>query len=226
MQQHNIELASLKEQSGALAAKSKLLEEKLAKAAKKIASLTAEATKAKQEAQRIETSIAVAESELSKLRSAANPYVELLESNMKDMEAESAKLEEASRRYQYLKFAESVVSQDTLRKFIISDLIGLLNNKIKMYLSKFGAKFSVVFDANMDYIFQTEGGTCEYDNFSAGERARLMIAACFAFRDFMHIRNNLSSNILILDEFIDGAIDSVAIESILEILKGFSESWS
>jgi ABC-type multidrug transport system ATPase subunit len=41
----------------------------------------------------------------------------------------------------------------------------------------------------------------------------------------MYIRNNLSSNILILDEFIDGAIDSMAIESILEILKNFSEIW-
>ena len=94
-----------------------------------------------------------------------------------------------------------------------------------MYLTKFGAKYNVVFDADMEYEFTTEGGNYEYDNFSAGERARLMIAACFAFRDFMYIRNNLSSNILILDEFIDGAIDSIAIDSILDILKDFSKIW-
>ena len=91
---------------------------------------------------------------------------------------------------------------------------------------KLGAKFNVVFDADMNYEFITEGGTCEYDNFSAGERARLMIAACFAFRDFMYIRNNFSSNILVLDEFIDGAIDSLAINSILDILKDFSNIWN
>jgi len=117
------------------------------------------------------------------------------------------------------------VSQDTLRKFIISDLVGLLNNKIKSYLTKFGAKYDVVFDSDMNYTFTTDGGQCEFDNFSSGERARLMIAACFAFRDFMYIRNSFSSNILILDEFIDGAIDSIAIESILEILKEFSDIW-
>lgn len=49
-----------------------------------------------------------------------------------------------------------------------------------------------------------------------------MIASCFAFRDFMKARNNMSSNVLILDEFIDGAVDSLAIESILDILKQFS----
>ena len=52
-----------------------------------------------------------------------------------------------------------------------------------------------------------------------------MIASCFAFRDFMKVRNNFSSNVLFLDEFIDGAIDSLAIESILEILKQFSQTW-
>lgn len=167
----------------------------------------------------------IVESELKKAEDAANPYVELLEGSKADIKRETDTLDSIGERYTYLKFAEGIVSQDTLRKFIIADLIGLLNNKIKMYLTKFGAKYSVVFDADMQYEFKTEGGTCEYDNFSAGERARLMIAACFAFRDFMYIRNNLSSNILILDEFIDGAIDSLAIDSILEILKGFSDIW-
>ena len=50
-----------------------------------------------------------------------------------------------------------------------------------------------------------------------------MIASCFAFRDFMYIRNSFSSNILILDEFIDGAIDSLAIDSILTLLEDFSK---
>lgn len=146
----------------------------------------------------------------------------MFESNQVDLDSEMLELKSKSEKYKYLHFAESIVSQDTLRKFIISDLIGLLNNKIKTYLTKLGARYDVVFDSDMNYTFMTEGGTCEYDNFSSGERARLMIAACFAFRDFMHIRNNFFSNILILDEFIDGAIDSAAIESILEILKDFS----
>jgi ATPase subunit of ABC transporter with duplicated ATPase domains len=129
-------------------------------------------------------------------------------------------------KHRYLSFAESIVSQDTLRKFIINDLIGLLNNKIKSYLAKFGMQYNVVFDSDMNYTFTSDVGTCEYDNFSGGERARLMIAACFAFRDFMYIRNSFSSNILILDEFIDGAIDSLAIESIMSILKDFSTTWN
>ena len=47
----------------------------------------------------------------------------------------------------YLKFAESIVSQETIRKFIIKDLVVLLNNKVKTYLTKLGSNFYVEFDA-------------------------------------------------------------------------------
>lgn len=215
---NNIQILELNE-------KTKTLEDKSKKANKKIQSLTEEFNKTNKEIQQLETNIIITDSEIQKIKKSKNPYIELFENNKTQIDIETNILNDISKKYIYLKFAENIVSQDTLRKFIIADLIGLLNNKIKMYLTKFGAKFNVVFDSDMNYEFITDGGTCEYDNFSAGERARLMIAACFAFRDFMYIRNNLSSNILILDEFIDGAIDSLAIESILDILKGFSEIW-
>lgn len=215
---NNIEIKSYND-------KINILEEKQTKATKKIKLLTEEFNKINKEIQAIETNIVLVESEISKIQNSVNPYIDLLNNNKNEIENETEKLNTISEKYTYLKFAENIVSQDTLRKFIIADLIGLLNNKIKMYLTKFGAKYNVVFDSDMEYEFITDGGTYEYDNFSAGERARLMIATCFAFRDFMYIRNNLSSNILILDEFIDGAIDSLAIESILDILKGFSDIW-
>ena len=201
-------------------------ESKQQKAEQKIKELTEQYNKTSSELNSLENSILHVDTELQNIKNSVNPYTDLYDKNKQDIAAELSQLDEIKEKYTYLKFAENIVSQDTLRKFIISDLIGLLNNKIKSYLMKLGAKFNVVFDADMNYEFITEGGTCEYDNFSAGERARLMIAACFAFRDFMYIRNNFSSNILVLDEFIDGAIDSLAINSILDILKDFSNIWN
>lgn len=195
------------------------------KISEKIKSLTDEYNKTHKELTAIETKIELIEKEIAKIEKSENPYSELYNTNQIEMKSEQDDLDKRSENYKYLKFAENIVSQDTLRKFIISDLIGLLNNKIKSYLTKFGAKYDVTFDADMNYSLTTSAGQFEYDNFSSGERARLMIAACFAFRDFMYIRNNFSSNILFLDEFIDGAIDSMAIESILAILKDFSQLW-
>ena len=202
------------------------LKEKQEQANKKIQLLSEEYNKINKELQNNETNILLIESELKKIQNTKNPYIDLLEDNKINIDKETKELNIISEKYKYLKFAENIVSQDTLRKFIIADLIGLLNNKIRTYLTKFGTTYSVIFDSDMNYTFTSNGKICEYDNFSSGERARMMIATCFAFRDFMYIRNNFSSNILILDEFIDGAIDSLAIESILEILKNFSQIWN
>lgn len=198
-----------------------VLNTKLQQANKKLDELTQEYVKTNTELTRLESRIDNVKSELENEKNAVNPYVKLFESNKKEIEAETNQLKATADKYKYLKFAESIVSQDTLRKFIIKDLIGLLNNKIKTYLTKLGAKYTVIFDSDMDYEFITDGGSCEYDNFSAGERQRIMIATCFAFRDFMAIRNNLSSNILILDEFIDGNVDSMAIDGVISILRDF-----
>lgn len=197
------------------------LNDKRSKADKKIESLTAENTKTIRQLDQIGQRIDWIKNSISTTETEENPYKLLFESNAKNIKDESESLSKMSNHYKYMKFAESIVSQDTLRKFIIKDLIGLLNNKIKHYLTKFGADYTVVFDADMNYDFITDGGICEYNNFSAGERQRIMLATCFAFRDFMSIRNNLSSNILILDEFIDGNIDAVAIDGVINVLKDF-----
>lgn len=158
---------------------------------------------------------------LEKIKNEKNPYKQMLESNENETASELKGLDSAEARSKLLKFAENVVSQDTLRKFIIADLITLLNNKIRTYLTRLGSKYTVVFDADMDYKFITNGGECEFQNFSAGERMRIMIATSFAFRDFMSIRNGLTSNLLILDEYFDSAIDSSCVESIMDVLRGY-----
>lgn len=230
---NNAECAKLKSaersKNDDLSAYQKTLEschEKLAKIDQKIESLTKEQNQLNSQILQTDQQIAATEAQISHVENAENPYEELYQSCQLEISSEKSELAKLTEKHAYIKYAENIVSQDTLRKFIISDLVGLLNSKIKTYLMKFGAKYSVVFDADMNYTFVSDGVECEYDNFSSGEKARLMIASCFAFRDFMYIRNSFSSNILVLDEFIDSAIDGLAIESILEILKDFSTLWN
>ena len=227
--EHAALMANREEQNASLKSYQQMLEscnEKLRKIDQKIQSLTEVQNQLNAQLQHLDQKISSTEAEISRVEKAENPYEELFQSCQIEIAAEKEQLAKQTERYKYIKYAENVVSQDTLRKFIISDLIGLLNSKIKTYLTKFGAKYQVIFDSDMNYTFVSDGVECEYDNFSSGEKARLMIASCFAFRDFMYIRNSFSSNILVLDEFIDSAIDGLAIESILEILKDFSVLWN
>ena len=81
----------------------------------------------------------------------ANPYADLLDETVKKIDSEVRLLEEITDSYKYLKKAEEIVSHESLKKFIIKDLIGIINSKIKSYLMKMGATFTCVFDENLDY---------------------------------------------------------------------------
>lgn len=186
--------------------------------------LTQDYVRHRDRVQQLENGISYAGKELEKLRKDENPYEKMLSENGKTLNEEQGKLAEYEKRHRYLKFAENIVSQDTLRKFIIRDLVVLLNNRIKTYLTKLGAKYYVKFDEDMDYTFITERGSWEFNNFSAGGRMRIMIATSFAFRDFMQIRNGMTSNILVLDEYFDSAISSNCIENIMQILNEYCKN--
>ncbi len=148
-----------------------------------------------------------------------NPYVKLLEKTKEDIDDYQKQLAEEEDSYKYMKLGEEIVSQDTIKKFVIRDLVGLLNSRIKSYLSKMGVTYTCVFDDDMNYEFLTTGGKYQFENFSQGEQKRLEIAASLSFCDFLKMRNNISCNILIIDEYIDSALDDSAIDSILTMLK-------
>ena len=197
---------------------------KISKAKDKLKKLVEESTKANKLVSSIEFNLKDAKNRFENIKLATNPYIELINKCKSSIDDETKAISKIETKSRYLKYAENIVSQDTIRKFIIKDLVVLLNNKIKTYLTKLGAKYYVEFDEDMDYEFISPNGTYEWSNFSAGERMRIMIATSFAFRDFMSIRNGLNSNLLVLDEYFDSAIDSLCVESIISILREFSRS--
>ena len=212
------------EKVNAAATKAKDAKAKIEKARTKLKELVEESSRASRELMRVESALNEEKNSFDKEKKAINPYIELIEKCKADIKEEAMRLSKIEDSMHYLKYAEGIVSQEMIRKFIIKDLIVLLNNKIKTYLTKLGAKYYVEFDEDMDYEFITPGGIYQWSNFSAGERMRIMVATSFAFRDFMSIRNGLNSNLLVLDEYFDSAIDSLCVESIIGILKEYSRS--
>ena len=104
-----------------------------------------------------------------------------------------------------------------VKRFIIKDIVKLLNSLIQKYLNEIGAEYLVYFDESFDFKFITMNGECEFSNFSTGERQRIQIATILAFRDLI-LNGKINSNIFVIDEFLDSGIDAIAIKNILTIL--------
>jgi ABC-type multidrug transport system ATPase subunit len=63
-----------------------------------------------------------------------------------------------------------------------------------------------------------------YASFSEGEKRRLDLAILFTWRQVAKMKNSVNTNILILDEILDGALDAGGIDYFLSIMNTFGDN--
>lgn len=146
-----------------------------------------------------------------------NPFLDMIIKTEEELNQLKEQTNEYHINLKHLDILKEVCSENGVKSFIIKDIVKLLNSLIQKYLNEIGAEYLVYFDQSFEFKFITMTGECEYTNFSAGERQRIQIATLFAFRDLI-LNGKITSNIFIIDEFLDSAIDSICIKNVLEIL--------
>ena len=62
-----------------------------------------------------------------------------------------------------------------------------------------------------------------YASFSEGEKMRINLAILFTWRAVAKLRNSASTNILILDEVLDGSLDGNGTDEFLKILNNLTQ---
>jgi DNA repair exonuclease SbcCD ATPase subunit len=157
--------------------------------------------------------------DLQTLRKNESPFLSIIESNEKGKGDVLKTLESQYSQVQYLELLEMITSDNGVKKFIISDVIDVLNSRIKYYLSKLGANYICNFNNNFDFTFMTNRGEREYNSFSSGEISRINISTIFAFRDLLANQTLSSTNVLFIDEYFDSTLDDYSINALLKILK-------
>lgn len=146
-----------------------------------------------------------------------NQPIAVLEASLADARKQYA---EHNSNVAHYKALESILKPENIRKSVVSDMLKELNFRISGYLSKMGYNYSCTFDENFEASFASSTGkSAEYNNFSSGERMRLGIACCLAFKDFMQVRLNIHSNILAIDEYIDSNLDPLAVNGIMDLIR-------
>lgn len=136
-----------------------------------------------------------------------NPFEGLIEKNKSQIEEYDKLMSDKSIMVKIKKFIEMVFSDSGAKKAILNDISSNINKLIHHYLIKLGANYMVIFDSSFTPKFVTQNGESVFESFSSGEKQRINLATMMAFRDLV-IGNRISSNIFILDEVIDGALDS------------------
>jgi hypothetical protein len=120
----------------------------------------------------------------------------------------------------------SVLLKDTgIKKRIISHYIPVINKVINSYLQQMN--FFVLFDLDEEFnerIRSRHRDEFTYNSFSEGEKRKIDLALLFAWRKIAQMKNSVSTNLLILDEILDGSLDNTSTESFLDIIANLDKT--
>lgn len=121
----------------------------------------------------------------------------------------------------YIGLAAILLKDGGIKKKIIKYYIPAINRTINKYLSmmNFFVNFTLDDEFN-ETIKSRHRDIFSYASFSEGEKRKIDLALLFAWRSMAEIKNSLSTNLLILDEVLDGSLDDTSTEAFLEIVNG------
>ena len=154
----------------------------------------------------------------SKVVSQSEPFTEMIETTQKELTDKQNEKDSTARERQKLALVKFITSDDVIHKFVISQFAKDINLYVSKYLNVMGVNYTLIFDNDLSYTFMTPAGEVSYDTFSSGEKMRLNIAISFAFRKLLFKYLNIDINMLVLDEYVDSALDKLAISGIINLL--------
>jgi len=106
-----------------------------------------------------------------------------------------------------------------IKSQIIKNYLPVINKYINKYLQDMNFFVKFVFDENFDESIKSLGyENFVYGNFSEGERQRIDLAVLFTWRHVAQLKNSVNTNLLIMDEIFDSALDLNATENVVGLL--------
>lgn len=115
----------------------------------------------------------------------------------------------------------SMLKDTGVKARIVDRYIPIINDKINSYLDKLNFYVQFTLDSQFNEKIKSRyRDTFEYNSFSEGEKLRIDISILLAWRDIMRMRSSMSTNLLIMDEILDGAMDHAGVEDFLRVVGG------
>lgn len=147
---------------------------------------------------------------------------EILEYN-KNLKRTEKTYEELIEQREILAIAGTMLKDSGIKSRIISQFVPVMNTLINKYLAAFDLFVDFQLDENFNEVIKSRfRDTFSYASFSEGEKLRINLAILMTWRTVSKMRNSISTNLLIMDEVLDGAADANGVDSLIEILNSLA----
>jgi DNA repair exonuclease SbcCD ATPase subunit len=158
---------------------------------------------------------AISEKKIPKKGNAEDDLVNALSSESEAIDEKRELIEEQH----YLSLASTLLKDSGIKSRIIKNYVPVINDTINKYLSLMN--FFVNFHLDEEFnetIKSRHRDVFTYASFSEGEKKKIDLALLFAWRSIASMKNSITTNLLILDEILDGSLDDQATEAFLDIM--------
>ncbi len=113
----------------------------------------------------------------------------------------------------------SMLKDGGIKTRIIKQYVPIMNKLINKYLA--AMEFFVDFQLDENFnekILSRFRDEFSYSSFSEGEKLRIDLALMFTWRAVSKLRNSVTTNLLIMDEVLDGSLDQAGTDEFLKIV--------
>lgn len=113
----------------------------------------------------------------------------------------------------------SMLKDGGIKTRIIKQYVPIMNKLINKYLA--AMEFFVDFQLDESFnekILSRFRDEFSYASFSEGEKLRIDLALMFTWRSVSKLRNSVTTNLLIMDEVLDGSLDQAGTDEFLKIV--------
>jgi DNA repair exonuclease SbcCD ATPase subunit len=134
-------------------------------------------------------------------------------------------LKELHELKQVYQMAGTLLKDGGIKSKIVRQYIPVINKLINKYLAVM--EFFVSFELNDSFeetIKARHMDEYSYASFSEGEKMRINLAILFTWRAVAKLRNSINTNLLIMDEVLDGAADQEAKDAFFQILGNLTDT--
>ena len=148
--------------------------------------------------------------------------LEMFNKDLRDHQAEHKKLLDDR---DTMGVVSTMLKDGGIKTRIIRQYIPVMNKLINKYLSAFDLFVDFHLDENFNEVIKSRfRDSFSYASFSEGEKLRITLSIMLAWRSVAKLRNSVSTNLLLLDETLDGALDGVGIENLIETLHSLNNN--
>jgi DNA repair exonuclease SbcCD ATPase subunit len=190
-------------------------------------SISAEIKSSKQTMMHIVSVMNDIEDNMDKIRNADKMVMDS-EHDLKRSEEEILRLENSLQfrlsERTMIETAMSLLKDGGIKTKIIKQYVPIINKLVNKYLDRMGFFVNFNIDENFNEVIKSRyRDEFAYANFSEGEKTRIDLALMFTWRSIAKMKNSVNTNLLILDEILDGSLDANGTDEFLKIIQTLTD---